>query len=33
MLLLEAAAVYFLFQPDTKVWFSGASDEDPGPAA
>jgi hypothetical protein len=30
MLLLEAAAVYFLFRPDTKAWFGGPERDEPG---
>ena len=29
VLLLEAAAVYFLFQPDAKAWFSGPAVDEP----
>jgi hypothetical protein len=28
VLLLEAGAVYYLFQPDAKAWFAGAPGED-----
>jgi hypothetical protein len=32
MVLLEAAAVYFLFRPDAKTWFDGPAADDPASA-